>query len=160
MAMAQTQAAAEAFIALGSNLNNPSAQLDEAVELWRQYKSCQIIKVSSYLRNPAVGPVEQPDFVNAVMSINTTLSPHALLDICLSIEQRMGRVRSERWGPRTIDCDIILYGQQVVNDDTLIIPHPQLQFRTFVYEPLLEICPTAKWPDGTPIQELVMPHAL
>ena len=97
------------------------------------------------------GGTDQPEFYNLVVEVETILSPVALLDRCQDVERALGRVRQERWGPRTVDVDILLYDGAGVTTERLIIPHPEMLRRRFVIEPLLEIAPDAALPDGTPI---------
>ncbi len=135
-----------AFIALGSNLGDRAAYLNRAVEMLRQTNGITVTALSSYYNTAPVGFEEQPDFLNAVVGIKTTLPPNELLRICAAIESELKRERIIHWGPRTIDLDILLYGDRIVDEDTLIIPHPRMQERSFVLEPLNEIAPQALHP--------------
>ena len=137
------------YIALGSNLNNPTEQLDQALASLRQHAEIEVAKVSSYLTNPPLkgSPPDQPDFVNAVAELHTKLSPRALLQLLQQIEQQQGRVRAERWGPRTIDLDILLYEDWVIDEPGLRIPHYDMANRVFVMQPLLEIAPGIQLPN-------------
>ncbi|MGD8547744.1 MAG: 2-amino-4-hydroxy-6-hydroxymethyldihydropteridine diphosphokinase [Thiohalophilus sp.] len=128
------------YIALGSNLDDPQAQVRQAMTELQELANSRLITVSSLYRSSPMGPAEQPDYINAVAAIDTELSPHALLDALQDIEQAHGRVRKgERWGPRTLDLDVLLYGEQVIDDQRLIIPHPGIAERAFVLYPLYEI---------------------
>jgi 2-amino-4-hydroxy-6-hydroxymethyldihydropteridine diphosphokinase len=135
-----------AYIGLGSNLDNPAAQLDEARRRLSAVEGLEITGVSSYYSTPPVGVLDQPWFVNAVASIRTTLSPEALLQALLMVENDMGRVRNQRWGPRLVDLDLLLYNKKVVNTPRLVVPHPEMASRGFVLLPLAEIAPEAYHP--------------
>ncbi len=103
-----------------------------------------------------MGPQNQPDYINAVVAIKTNLTPLELLDCTQAIEQEQGRVRKdERWGPRTLDLDIVLYGNEVINSERLIVPHYGMREREFVLYPLAEIAPSLQLPDGTEVSELL-----
>ena len=131
-----------AYIGLGANLDNPHRQVLLAIETLSLASGCKCLSVSSLYRSHPMGPQDQPDYVNAVMSIETSLSPLALLDILQSIEQQQGRVRGiEQWGPRTLDLDLLLYSDQMIDLPRLKIPHPGLHERSFVLYPLNEIAP-------------------
>jgi 2-amino-4-hydroxy-6-hydroxymethyldihydropteridine diphosphokinase len=127
------------YIALGSNLGNRKRQLIRALELLRQTRSVSVLNVSSWQETHPVGLTDQPDFLNAVASIETTLKPLNLLNQLQWIEQRLGRVRTQRWGPRTIDLDILLYGQQHIRVPRLTVPHPEIGRRTFIQSALQEL---------------------
>jgi len=126
-----------AFIGLGSNIGDKVAMCQQALALLSR-AGC-VKRVSSFYCSEPVGYPNQDDFVNAVAELETSLSPHALLTACHAIEDELGRKRSLRWGPRTIDLDILLYGNQVINDIELTIPHPLMETRRFVLVPLCEI---------------------
>ncbi len=128
-----------AFLGIGSNLGDPVLNCRVALG-WLDQRTT-VLRRSSLYRSEPVGFRDQQWFVNCVLEIRTDLAPHGLLDIVQGIEEKMGRVRKERWGPRTIDIDILFYGQLVVNDDDLRIPHPELHKRRFVLAPLEEIAP-------------------
>jgi 2-amino-4-hydroxy-6-hydroxymethyldihydropteridine diphosphokinase len=140
-----------ANIALGSNLGDRRAQLDHALELLRTAPGISLQMVSSYRETaPVGGPAGQPPYLNAVAEVHTDLSAAALLGTLLAIEQRLGRVRGERWGPRVIDLDLLLYGTEVLEIHEpgvdLSVPHPRMHERQFVLEPLVEIAPLAVHP--------------
>ncbi len=127
------------FIAVGSNLGE---KIDSCKEAINQIAGlCEIVKISSLYETEPVGNENQPNFINCVAEINTDLSPHELLKRLNLIEEKLGRVRDEKWGPRTIDLDIIFYNDLVMRDNNLIIPHPRAHLRRFVLEPLCEIAP-------------------
>lgn len=128
------------YLALGSNIGDPVAALDQAVHYMRCSPLVSVCAVSSYLRTAPYGPVQdQPSFVNAVVRVTTWHSPFTILRFCQSIEQALGRKRRIRWGPRSIDVDIILYGAQSITTSTLQVPHPDMQNRYFVMGPLQEL---------------------
>jgi 2-amino-4-hydroxy-6-hydroxymethyldihydropteridine diphosphokinase len=136
-----------AYIALGSNLGDRRAYLDQALESMRAAPGVRLGPVSSYHETaPVGGPPGQESYLNAAAGLQTELPPEALLKLLLEVEQRLGRVRQERFGPRTIDLDLLLYGDQVVRTDPLTLPHPRLHDRLFVLEPLSEIAPRAVHP--------------
>jgi len=135
-----------AFVALGSNLDDPSAHIRRAFEALAGLPTTRLVRRSSLYRNPPSGYRDQPDFVNAVAQIETRLGPRELLDQVLAIEQVHGRVRHAPNGPRTLDLDILLYGDRTVHEPGLTIPHPRMLERAFVLVPLAEIAPDAMLP--------------
>lgn len=135
-----------AYIGMGSNIGDRESNLDTALEMLRMQEGIEVTAVSSYLNTAPVGYTEQPDFLNAVAELRTSLTPAQLLEVCRRVEQELKRVRIIRWGPRTIDLDILLYGNMVINEEDLIIPHPRMQEREFVLYPLNEIAPQAIHP--------------
>ncbi|WP_330601064.1 2-amino-4-hydroxy-6-hydroxymethyldihydropteridine diphosphokinase [Caproicibacter fermentans] len=130
-----------AYIGLGSNLGDREAHLNRAVEMLENTSGVRVIKVSAYFNTAPVGYTEQPDFLNAVAEIETSLTAYELLGICCGIEKTLKRERIVHWGPRTIDLDILLFGNLVLNDASLTIPHPRMLEREFVLKPLNEIAP-------------------
>jgi 2-amino-4-hydroxy-6-hydroxymethyldihydropteridine diphosphokinase len=140
-----------AFLSLGSNLGDRAATLDAALRELEASGEVRVVRRSSLYATAPVGKTDQPEFYNLAVEVETALAPEALLDRCQAVERHLGRVRGERWGPRTLDVDILLYDRQVVSTERLIIPHPELLRRRFVLEPLLEITPDAALPDGSPI---------
>ena len=135
-----------AFIALGANLGDPAATVKAAFAALANLPESRIVHCSSLYRTAPVGITEQPEFVNAVAQLDTDLAPEALLDALLEIEQRFGRIRAERNGPRTLDLDLLLYGDQFVSLPRLTLPHPRLHLRAFVLYPLAEIAPNLQIP--------------
>lgn len=127
------------FISVGSNLGDKIGNCREAIV--EMGKFSEITGVSSLYKTEPVGKEDQPNFINSAVEIETNLPAHELLIYLNSIEEKMGRIRSEKWGPRTIDLDIIFYGQLIINDDDLVIPHPRAHLRRFVLEPICEIAP-------------------
>lgn len=145
-----------AYIALGSNLGNPELQLRRAVTALGQLADSQLRRVSSLYRSAAVGPGTQPDYLNAVAHLDTGLPALALLDALQAIELDQGRERAERWGPRTLDLDLLLYGALEIRNARLTVPHPRLRERNFALHPLAEICGAdLRLPDGTDIVTLL-----
>lgn len=135
-----------AYIALGSNIGDTRAQLENAVREIDESKYCSVKKVSDFIVTKPVGDVLQDDFLNGCIETETLLSPHELLDFLHEIEKNHGRERIVHWGPRTLDLDIILYDDIIMNDEDLIIPHPEAANREFVLEPLSQIAPFAYHP--------------
>ncbi len=135
--------AVKAVVALGSNLDDPEAQVRRGFAELAELPQTRVIARSSLHHTKPVGYADQPDFVNACALVETRLAPRALLDGLLAIEQRHGRVRDIPNGPRTLDLDIVLYGDAVVHEPGLTIPHPRAHDRPFVLLPLLEV-----WPDA------------
>jgi 2-amino-4-hydroxy-6-hydroxymethyldihydropteridine diphosphokinase len=133
-----------AYIGLGSNMGDKTANCQAAVE--HLAEAGRIVSVSSFYYTEPVGYKEQEDFINAAAGLETNCSPAELLSICHAIEDRLGRRRTVRWGPRTVDLDILLFGDLVVNRPDLIIPHPLMALRRFVLAPLAEIAPAVRHP--------------
>ncbi|WP_320164623.1 2-amino-4-hydroxy-6-hydroxymethyldihydropteridine diphosphokinase [uncultured Trichococcus sp.] len=136
------------YIALGTNLEPRADHLEKALELFRSLPDVEVKRVSSIYESKPVGYLDQPDFLNLVFEAETDLLPLDLLDSCQSIEQELGRVRTIRFGPRTLDVDIVLYGAESLEEERLIVPHPRMQERAFVLLPLQELNPeflVPKW---------------
>lgn len=145
-----------AFIALGSNLNEPLKQLQNAIASISASNNIKIIKQSSWYQNPAIGPGEQDDYLNGVIKVSTTLEPIELLNFLQSIENQQGRTRGEiRWQARPLDLDILLYADQTIDTERLEVPHPRMQERAFVIFPLHEIEPELVLPDNTAVKQLI-----
>jgi len=139
---------ARAYLGLGSNQGDRVALVNAALERLEASGRVRVIKRSSFYETAPVGVTDQPRFVNLVAEVHTDLDPQDLLELALAVERTLGRVRTERWGPRTVDIDILLYDGVQVDTPTLVIPHPEMTRRRFVLEPLLEIAPDAALPDG------------
>ena len=137
------------FIALGSNLDDPASQLRRAVQQLHALPQTQLQHISPVYQNPAIGPGEQPDYLNAVIALDTKLSPHELLHALQTIENQQGRRREIRWGARSLDLDILLYGDLQLPAPDLEIPHPRMLLRNFVLYPLHDIAPDLQLPDGS-----------
>ena len=135
-----------AYVALGANLGDPRATVLAAFAALANLPDSRIVHCSSLYRTAPVGITEQPEFVNAVAQLETDLAPEALLDALLEIEQRFGRIRAERNGPRTLDLDILLYDDLVIDTPRLILPHPRLHLRAFVLYPLADLAPDLALP--------------
>lgn len=143
------------YIGLGSNLENPVTQVATALLELERLPQCRNLNHSSLYRSDPVGPPGQPDYINAVASIETTLEPLALLDAIQAIEQLHQRVRIQHWGPRTLDLDLLLYGKETLQCDRLTVPHAYLRERNFVLYPLAELSPDLSLPDGTALNQLL-----
>jgi 2-amino-4-hydroxy-6-hydroxymethyldihydropteridine diphosphokinase len=141
-----------AYIAIGSNLASPLEQVNAAITALGEIPHSQIVALSQFYRTPPLGPQDQPDYLNAAVALETTLDAEALLDHTQRIELAQGRVRkAERWGPRTLDLDIMLFGDEVINTPRLTVPHYDMHNRGFMLWPLFEIAPEVLFPDGTPL---------
>ncbi len=136
-----------AFIGLGSNLEDPQKQVLRALQALEDLPQSRLLAHSSLYRSAPVGYLEQPDFFNAVARIETGLAPRELLDALLELEHECGRTREFRNAPRTLDLDILLYGDLQHHEHGLTVPHPQMHLRAFVLQPLLEIAPDCEIPD-------------
>ena len=132
---------AQVFLGLGSNLGDRASTISKAIQELSALPDTTVVRSSNLYETEPWGNYDQPAFLNAVIEIATQMEPHELLRNALAIEARLGRVREERWGPRTIDIDILLYDNLVMDDPTLTIPHPRMHERRFVLVPLLEIAP-------------------
>ena len=127
------------FIGLGSNLDDPLSQLKKAIEYLKQLEVLDVINISSFYSSPPMGPQDQPDYINAVIEVATTLSAEQLLDELQQIEHKQGRERKQHWGARTLDLDILLYGEKVINTERLTVPHSGISERNFVLYPLSDL---------------------
>jgi len=147
-----------ACIGIGSNLDDPIAQVRQALLALKTIDETQLIAASSLYRNPPMGPIDQPDYVNAVATLFTRLSPRDLLARLQNLERVQGRERNnhDRWGPRRLDLDILTYGDRTINEPALQIPHPGISERNFVLFPLLEIAPQLHIPGLGLVGNLVM----
>jgi 2-amino-4-hydroxy-6-hydroxymethyldihydropteridine diphosphokinase len=145
------------FVGLGANLEDPRAQIDRALELLAEEDGVEVVAVSTLRETDPVGYEDQPRFLNGAAELRTTLGARELLERLLEIERRMGRVRGEgpRFGPRTIDLDLLLYGDEVIDEPGLEIPHPRLHERAFALEPLAELDPALEIPGRGPVQTLL-----
>ncbi|MEY4474382.1 MAG: 2-amino-4-hydroxy-6-hydroxymethyldihydropteridine diphosphokinase [Pseudomonadota bacterium] len=142
------------YIALGSNQAMPLQQIKTALEALEHLPHTRLVMCSPFYRTKPLGPQDQPDFLNAVVALDTNLPPEQLLDHTQAIERNQGRVRKEqRWGPRTLDLDIMLYGAQVIKTDRLTVPHYGLKKREFMLYPLADIAPDLIFPDGDALSD-------
>ena len=149
------QAAYIAYVALGSNLEKPQRQLQAGFDALTRLPGTRLMAQSSLYCSAAVGYTDQPDFVNAVAAVQTALAPRALLDALLAIERAHGRVREFANAPRTLDLDIALYGERVIHEPGLSIPHPRMHQRAFVMVPLAEIAPDVMVPGLGRVRDLL-----
>lgn len=143
-----------AYIAIGSNLASPLEQVNAAIQALGEIPYSRIVALSSFYRTPPLGPQDQPDYLNAAVALETSLAPEALLDHTQRIELQQGRVRkAERWGPRTLDLDIMLFGDAVINTERLTVPHYDMKNRGFMLWPLFEIAPELVFPNGEALRQ-------
>ncbi len=140
-----------AYIALGSNIEDRLVYLEGAISSLNEHNSICVKQVSSIYETEPVGYVNQANFLNMVIKIETTLLPNELLEVTSMIEQKYGRSREQKWGPRTLDLDILLYNEETVETEKLTIPHPRMMERSFVLVPLIEI--KQEWLDKLPSQD-------
>lgn len=154
--MAEQHAFVRAYIGLGSNLADPESQLKRAVEALGRIPQSRLAALSRFYRSRPMGPADQPDYINAVAMLDTRLDALDLLDALQAIELEQGRVRGpQRWGPRTLDLDLLLYGAEIINNERLLVPHPGIADRNFVLYPLADIAPELVMPDGTSLQQML-----
>jgi 2-amino-4-hydroxy-6-hydroxymethyldihydropteridine diphosphokinase len=148
---------ARAFVGLGSNLGQPEALIRSALELLASEEGIEVLAVSTLRETDPVGYEEQPRFLNGAAELATELAPRELLERLLAIERRLGRVRGEgpRFGPRPIDLDLLVYGEEILNEPGLALPHPRLHERRFALEPLAELDPALEVPGRGPVQALL-----
>ncbi len=142
-----------AYLGLGSNIGDRDANLRKAMSMLESSGELRIIRRSSVYQTRPVGYSEQPDFLNMVIKVKSSLKARELLRLCLGVEERMMRKRGIRWGPRIIDIDLLLYDNLVLEDSELTLPHPEMTHRAFVLVPLLEIEPELVMPDGSSVGE-------
>jgi 2-amino-4-hydroxy-6-hydroxymethyldihydropteridine diphosphokinase len=151
----QAAAATTAYVALGANLGDPLATLQAALSALAGIPATTLGTTSSLYRTAPVGLRNQPDFVNAVAQLRTTLSPHQMLDALFDIEALFGRSRSVPNAPRTLDLDLLLHGETILEEQFLTLPHPRMHLRAFVLVPLLEIVPACSIPGLGPAQQFL-----
>lgn len=143
------------YIGLGANLGDREATLRRAIALLSAETEVEVVAVSTLRETDPVGIIEQPRFLNGAVAAETTLGPQALLETLLRIERELGRVRSERWGPRTLDLDLLVYGDEIVDEPGLRVPHPRVHERRFALEPLAELDPALVVPERGVVSELL-----
>ncbi|WP_413735195.1 2-amino-4-hydroxy-6-hydroxymethyldihydropteridine diphosphokinase [Sodalis sp. RH21] len=144
----------QVWLAIGSNLEQPLNQVDAALSALGRLPRTRLIACSSYYRSRPLGPQDQPDYLNAVAALETELPPEQLLDGTQDIERRQGRVRkANRWGPRTLDLDILLFGDLTLHTERLTVPHYDMKNREFMLYPLAELAPDLVFPDGEALAE-------
>ena len=146
---------ATAFVGIGSNLGDREIHLRTALEALAAEEEIEVVGVSRLRETEPVGPVEQGPFLNGAVQVATELPPRELLARLLNIEERLGRVRGERFGPRTIDLDLLVYGDAIVDEPGLTLPHPRLHERRFALEPLAELAPALVVPGRGPVSALL-----
>jgi 2-amino-4-hydroxy-6-hydroxymethyldihydropteridine diphosphokinase len=146
-----------AFVGIGSNLGEPERQIAAALQQLEAENGIEVVAVSTLRETEPVGYLDQPNFLNGAAQLETELAPRELLERLLAIEGRLGRVRGEgpRFGPRTIDLDLLLYGDETIAEPGLTVPHPRLWERRFVLEPLAELAPGLEIPGVGPVQALL-----
>lgn len=145
----------QVYVALGANLSQPIEQLNNACQALLSIAADNSFFISPYYRSVPMGDVEQPDYVNAVAGFKTDLAPIELLDALQKIENQQGRLRTLRWGPRTLDLDLLLYGNQHINLPRLTVPHYGMKQRSFVLVPLFDLTPALILPDQTLLSSLI-----
>ena len=144
-----------AYIGLGSNLGQPFQQIRDAIKALDEHQDVDVVNTSGFYLSKPMGPEDQPDYVNAVIEIKTTMTAEKLLACCQSIEIQQGRIKVRHWGERSIDLDILLYAEQQIETDALVIPHPGICLRDFVYMPLLEVDPEIVVPGKGSLKDIV-----
>jgi len=144
-----------AYIGLGSNLDGPEARITSAIKALEQIPGTIVLCCSSLYRSKPLGPRDQPEYINAVVQVDTRLEAQPLLEHLQTVENRQGRVRTQRWGPRTLDLDLLLFDDLVVKTDALTLPHPEMHKRAFVLFPLHEIAPEIAIPGHGPVRDLL-----
>ncbi len=150
----------KAYLGLGANLGDRLDSLQRAVDLLDADPSVAVLRSSRvYETRPVGGPDDQPDFLNAVVQVEASLTARELLERCLSIESQLGRVRGERWGPRSIDVDLLTFGDERIDEEDLIVPHPRMHERMFVLAPLLELDADPPLPEGRRAETMRLPAA-
>lgn len=145
----------EAYIALGSNLGDKRAYLNQAVESLRKTDGCEVMKIADYIETEPYGGVQQDSFLNSALKLRTLLTAEELLEVLQEIEAKAGRERTIHWGPRTLDLDILFYDDEVISTERLVVPHVEIQLRDFVLQPLMQLCPYKRHPiSGKTIAEM------
>jgi 2-amino-4-hydroxy-6-hydroxymethyldihydropteridine diphosphokinase len=145
-----------AYVGLGSNLDDPPQQLRRALDALAALPDTSLSGASRFYRSPPWGPIDQPDYVNAVAALDTELAPLALMEALLMIERAAGRSRRERWGPRVLDLDLLLYDRLQYSSDALQLPHPRMHERPFVLLPLAELAPELELPGRGSLRQLIL----
>jgi 2-amino-4-hydroxy-6-hydroxymethyldihydropteridine diphosphokinase len=144
-----------AYLGLGTNLGDRDAHLEAALAAITQIPATALLRQSAIYESKPWGKTDQPDFLNMVAEISTRLEPHTLHRHLTAIERNLGREQGERWGPRPIDIDLLLYGDRVINTASLIVPHARMWERHFVLRPLADLLPELRSPDGIPIAQVL-----
>jgi 2-amino-4-hydroxy-6-hydroxymethyldihydropteridine diphosphokinase len=152
----ERQAAVRAYVGVGANLGDRRATIERAIELLRAVPGVEVLAVSSLRETDPIGFEEQPRFLNGAVELETTLGARALLDVLLRVERELGRTREgPRFGPRTIDLDLLVYGDERLDEPGLTVPHPRLHERRFALEPLAELAPELEIPGRGPVERLL-----
>ena len=141
------------YVSLGSNLDQPLAQVTRAAEELASLPKSTLSALSPWYQSRAIGPGEQADYINGVAELHSSLPPTTLLNLLQDIENKHARKRIERWGPRTLDLDLLLYGDECIDEPSLTIPHPRMLERNFVLQPLFDIVPALVFTDGCTLQQ-------
>ncbi len=149
------RASVRVYIGLGSNMREPLEQLKSAVNALRNIPGITDVICSALYQTEPLGPADQPDYINAAVQFDTVMTPSNLLDTLQLLENRAGRIRDRRWGPRSLDLDILLYGQETINTLRLTVPHPGIASRAFVLHPLADLDPTLHIPGKGSIEQLL-----
>ena len=144
-----------AYIGVGSNLGDREATIEHALELVARPPDISVTAVSTLRETDPVGILDQPRFLNGAARVETSLGPRGLLDVLLAVESELGRERRERWGPRTIDLDLLLFGELELDEPGITLPHPRLHERRFALEPLAELEPTLRVPGRGRVKDLL-----
>lgn len=143
------------YLGLGSNLENREANLQQATQIIEQHPGVNLIRVSPYYRTAPWGKTDQPWFLNAVLEVDTDLNPWEVLELAWQVEKRLGRVRGERWGPRSIDVDVLIYVGVQMATPQLTLPHPLIAQRAFVLRPLADLIPELELLPGQKVIDLL-----
>ena len=144
-----------AYVGLGANLGSREETLREAIVILDRAPGVDVLAVSELRETEPVGPIEQPSFLNGAVELETTLSARGLLDLLLDAERALGRIRGERWGPRVVDLDLLVFGDETIDEPGLEVPHPRLAERTFALEPLAELSPELVIPGHGRVSDLL-----
>ena len=144
-----------AYVGLGANLGRREETLREAMGILDRAPDVDVVAVSELRETEPVGPIAQPMFLNGVVALETTLSARELLELLLDVERSLGRIREERWGPRVVDHDLLVYGHDVVDEPGIEVPHPRLHERRFALEPLAELDPDLELPGHGRVSDLL-----
>lgn len=153
---ADTVSRHEAYIGLGTNIGDREENLRRALEMLDEAEGVSVVRRSAVYETEPVGYVDQPSFLNMVAVVDTSLPPEQLLDVMLCVERTLGRIRDIRWGPRTIDLDLLLYGHLTIHTERLDVPHPRMTERAFVWIPLLDVIDYEPFPDIGTLQDIRM----
>jgi 2-amino-4-hydroxy-6-hydroxymethyldihydropteridine diphosphokinase len=143
------------YIGLGANLKNPKIQIKNAIKLLSQHAQLKFIKTSSFYQSKPLDNMAQPDYINAVVKLSTSLKPLELLDVCQKIERQLGRIKAKRWASRMVDLDILLFGKKIIKNKRLTLPHYNMHLRGFVLLPLFEMDTNLSMPTKNKIVTLI-----